>query len=62
MEQIINTYYKNNAKNLHKMVDKILVRLKFFDVDQDDFYSLANEIFFDAIKRYDGKQSFKGFL
>ena len=62
MEQIINTYYKNNAKNLHKMVDKILVRLKFFDVDQDDFYSLANEIFFDAIKRYDGKQSFNGFL
>ena len=62
MEQIINIYYKNNAKNLHKMVDKILVRLKFFDVDQDDFYSLANEVFLYVIKRYDGKQSFNGFL
>ena len=30
--------------------------------DTDDFYSLANEVFADVIKRYDYKQSFDGFL
>lgn len=62
METIINLYYANNARELRKMVDKILVKLKFIDVDNEDFYSLSNEIFFDVIKRYDGKRSFDGFL
>lgn len=61
MEAILNSYYSNNAKKLHNMVDKIIFKLKF-DVDNDDFYSLANEIFYDCIKRYDGKQDFDGFL
>ena len=54
MEKILNTYYANNAKKLHIMVDKILFKLRFTDVDNEDFYSLANEIFVDVIKRYDG--------
>lgn len=62
MEAIINAYYTNNASKLHKMVDKILFKLKFVDVDREDFYSLANEIFVDVIKRYNGKQDFDGFL
>ena len=62
MEKILNTYYTKNAKKLHTMVDKILFKLKFHDVDNEDFYSLANEIFVDVIKRYDGKQDFDGFL
>lgn len=61
MEAILNSYYANNARKLHNMVDKILFRLRF-DVDNDDFYSLANEIFVDALKRYDGKQDFDGFI
>ena len=61
MEKIINSYYKNNAKKLHSMVDKILVKLRF-DVNHEDFYSLANEIFVDVLKRYDNKQDFDGFL
>ena len=61
MEKIINSYYKNNAKKLHSMVDKILVKLRF-DVNHEDFYSLANEIFVDVLKRYDKKQDFDGFL
>lgn len=61
MEAILNSYYANNARKLHNMVDKILFRLRF-DVDNDDFYSLANEIFFDALRRYDGKQDFDGFI
>ena len=28
----------------------------------DDFYSLANEVFVDVMRRYDGAQSFDGFL
>ncbi len=62
MEDIINSYYANNAKKLRTMVDKILFKLKFHDVDNEDFYSLANEIFVDVLKRYDGKQDFDGFL
>lgn len=61
METIINSYYKLNAQKLHNMVDKILFKLRF-DVDKEDFYSLANEVFVDALKRYDKSQSFDGFL
>ena len=62
MEQILNLYYANNAKKLHSMVDKILKKLQFVDIDNEDFYSLAIEIFVDVLKRYDGKQDFNGFL
>ena len=62
MNKIINSYYANNAKKLRNMVDKILFKLRFQDVDKDDFYSLANEIFVDVIKRYDKSKSFDGFL
>ena len=62
MEKILNDYYANNASKLHIMVDKILFKLRFVDVDNEDFYSLANEVFVDVIKRYDNKQDFDGFL
>ena len=62
MEKILDLYYSNNAQKLHTMVDKILFKLKFHDVDNEDFYSLANEIFVDVLKRYDRKQDFNGFL
>lgn len=61
METIIKAYYTKDAKKLHKMVDKILVKLRY-NVDNEDFYSLANEIFVDVIKRYDNTKSFDGFL
>ena len=51
MEQILHAYYDDNAKKLHRVVDRIL--LKYGGVpekDLDDFYSLANEVFADAIK------------
>lgn len=51
----------NNAQKLHKMVDKILFKLKF-NVDKEDFYSLANEIFVGVLKRYDETKDFDGFL
>ena len=61
METIILSYYENNAKKLHIMVDRILFKLKF-DVDNEDFYSLANEIFVDALRRFDNKKDFDGFF
>lgn len=61
MDTIIESYYKDNAKKLHIMVDKILFKLKF-NVDNEDFYSLANEIFLRVLKDYDGERSFDGFL
>lgn len=63
MEQILNTYYANNAKKLHKIVDKILLKFGgLSDKDLHDFYSLANEVFVDVMRRYDSSRSFDGFL
>lgn len=62
MEQILNAYYADNAKKLHDMSDKILLKLHFPDNDRDDFYSLANEVFFSAMRHYDPSESFDGFL
>lgn len=63
MDKILITYYSNNARKLHKMVNKILMKFGgLSDKDLDDFYSLANEVFVDVMRRYDGSQSFDGFL
>lgn len=63
MDKILVTYYSNNAKKLHKVVDKILLKFGgLSDKDLDDFYSLANEVFVDVMAKYDDSQSFDGFL
>lgn len=63
MEHILITYYANNARKLHKMVDKILMKFGgLSNKDLDDFYSLANEVFWDVMQRYDDSQSFDAFL
>ena len=63
MEQILIVYYSNNAKKLHKIVDKILLKFGgLSDKDLDDFYSLANEVFVDVMRQYDGSGYFDGFL
>lgn len=63
MEQILKAYYTDNAKKLHRVVDKILLKFGgLSDKDLDDFYSLANEVFVDVMRRYDSEQSFDGFL
>lgn len=62
-DQILNSYYADNARKLHRKVDKILAGFGgLSDKDRDDFYSLANETFVDAMGRYDGSQPFDGFL
>ncbi|MDE7205382.1 MAG: hypothetical protein K2O91_26560 [Lachnospiraceae bacterium] len=61
--QILDTYYADNARKLHRVVDKILFKFGgLTSKDTDDFYSLANEVFADVINRYDCEQSFDGFL
>lgn len=63
MEQILNLYYQDNACRLRRIVDKILLKYGgLSDRDRDDFYSLANEVFADVIRRYDSLQPFDSFL
>lgn len=62
MEPIVISYYQNNAKKLNNMVDKILFKLHFVDIDKNDFYSLANEVFMYTVRDYEPSKSFDGFL
>lgn len=62
LEPKVEFYYANEAKKLYNMVDKILFKLHFSDVDKSDFYSLANEAFMYTVRDYDKSQSFDGFL
>lgn len=63
LQPYMDSYYADNARKLHRTVDKILSRFGgLSDKDTDDFYSLANEVFVDVLKRYDPEQSFDGFL
>lgn len=60
---ILNAYYADDAKKLHRMVDKILRKFGgLSSKDTDDFYSLANVVFWDVLKRYDSEWSFDTFL
>ncbi len=60
---ILNAYYADNARKLHRVVDRILRKFGgLLDKDKEDFYSLANEVFVDALKRFDYQQPFDGFL
>lgn len=57
MDQVLNEYYANNARKLRRVVDRILLKFGgLYNKDRDDFYSLANEVFVDAMGRYDGVQ------
>lgn len=63
MDQILKKYYDNNARKLHIMVDKILLKFGgLSNKDIDDFYSLANEVFVDVMGRYDESRPFDTFL
>lgn len=63
VEQILNEYYDDNAKKLRRIVDKILLKFGgLSDKDLDDFYSLANEVFVEVMRKYDQSQPFDVFL
>ena len=66
-ENIINSYYENNAKKLNTLVNKIFFE-KYGGIankDIDEFYGIATDVFIDICKhdRYDEKKGdFEGFL
>lgn len=61
--KVTEQYYENNAEKLHKMVDKILKKYGgLSQKDTDDFYSLANEVFWVAVNDFNGNGDFNGFL
>lgn len=62
LKSVVEKYFADNAKQLYNMVDKILFKLRFTNVDKNDFYSLANEVFMYVIRDYDSSKSFDGFL
>lgn len=63
MEEILEYYYADNARKLRNMADGILFKLGFTGLaDREDFYSLANEVFVDVIRRYEKSKSFDSFL
>lgn len=63
VQQILTMYYENNAQKLRRMADNILCRFGgISDKDYHDFYSIANEVFTDVMRKYNGEQPFHGFL
>ena len=60
-KDLVDLYFKNDGKVLYDLIEKVLFKLKF-DVEKSDFYSLGNEIFLDALCRYDETQDFNRFL
>ena len=63
MTKVIEKYYANNASKLRKMVDKIIKKFGgLSQKDIDEFYSLANQVFWIAAKDFNGCGNFNGFL
>lgn len=62
LQPYLEPYYKNDGKKLSKLVDEILIRLKYYDVEKDEFVSLADEIIVNAMYDYDFKQDFNGYI
>ena len=63
MEELLKAYYADNAKKLRGFVDKILSKFGgLSDKDRDDFYSLANEVFVDTMRRCEDIEAFDVFL
>lgn len=61
--KVTEQYYRNNAERLHKMVDAIIKGFGgLAQKDKDDFYSLANEVFWIAVNDFNGNGDFNGFL
>ena len=62
-QAVLEQYYANNATKLHGIVDKILLKYGGTSLrDYEGFYSIANEVFADNLKRYDGSCKFETFL
>ena len=66
MENVLQDLYKNNAKKLYLMVDRILASIggNYYN-DKDEFYAEASDVLADIVMnhRYDEKKgNFEGYL
>lgn len=65
IDTCVKEYYRNDSQKIRKVVDSILNKNNFLwmdNKDRDEFYSLANICFMDAIRTFDGTGTFDGFL
>lgn len=67
MEQIINTYYANNAKKLHTVINQIFVKHYggILGKDIEEFYGIGSDVIMDIVwnRRYDSsKGDFDGYI
>lgn len=62
LEPYLKPYLSDEDKKLKKMTNEILVKLKYHDVNRDDFVSLAHEIIVKAMYDYDFIQDFDGYI
>lgn len=62
LEPYLKPYLSDEDKKLKKMTNEILVKLKYHDVNKDDFVSLAHEIIVKAMYDYDFIQDFDGYI
>lgn len=67
MEQIINTYYANNAKKLHTVINQIFVKHYggILGKDIEEFYGVGSDVIMDIVwnRRYDSsKGDFDGYI
>lgn len=62
--RITEAYYADNARKLRYIADGILRKFGgIYQKDYDDFYSIANLVFVDALRQYDASRgSFEGLL
>lgn len=61
MEQLLSSYYENDAKKLHAIVNKIFNKKYggINDKDIDEFYGIATDALMEIYKKYkDGKSSY----
>lgn len=61
MEQIINSYYENNAKKLHTTVNKIFNKHYGGTVgrDMEEFYGIGSDVLIDILEKYkNGKNTY----
>ena len=52
-EEILTSYYADNGKKLHRLIDMLLLKFGgLSDKDNADFYSLGNAIFMNVLNRW----------
>ena len=59
MEQLLNSYYENNAKKLHTTVNKIFNKHYGGTVgrDMEEFYGIGSDVLIDILKKYKSGRS-----